>query len=592
MRVRVLKIVSLALALSCGGPEAAAPTSSANANANAPTPAARVVAVSDGIVDDLFVEVPELETRLRPPGARFDGLPRDALSDYATREAREDTWRQALASVDRRALGSAPAGLAYDIAQETLEARKQARVCRFELWSVRQMGGFQVQFADLAQSQPFGTPDLRAQALTRFAKMPAYVTTQIANLREGLRLGYVQYAGNVKQVIEQLDRLTADKPESSPYFGPAASDPDPAFRAKWTELVAKELVPALTKYRDFLRDEYLPRARKAEGVSANPNGAECYRASIRLYTTVPMDAKAIHESGIAELARLEKEMTALSAKSFGGAPLKTVLDKLAHDPAYLHKDAADVTALANTAIARAQAALPRAFGILPTGGVIVEPIPKFQERTAAAHYRPAALDGSSPATYRIRLYEPTKTSVVLGESTAFHETIPGHHLQVNIANGRADNPRIARFLFNSGFSEGWALYAERLSDELGLYSTDASRMGMLSNAAWRACRLIVDSGLHAFGWDRERAIALMLEHTVMSPAQAAQEVDRYISWPGQATSYMTGYVEISKLRAEAERALGPRFDLKEFHDRVLENGSVPLPVLRRRIEAWIVSKKA
>ena len=146
-------------------------------------------------------------------------------------------------------------------------------------------------------------------------------------------------------------------------------------------------------------------------------------------------------------------------------------------------------------------------------------------------------------------------------------------------------------MFNSGFGEGWALYAERLADELGLYSNDASRMGMLSNAAWRACRLVVDSGIHAFGWDRERAIALMLEHTAMSPAQAAQEVDRYISWPGQATSYMTGYLEIARLRAEATRALGARFDLRQFHDRVLENGSVPLPVLRRRIEAWVAAKR-
>src|SRR5262249_47495145 len=155
----------------------------------------------------------------------------------------------------------------------------------------------------------------------------------------------------------------------------------------------------------------------------------------------------------------------------------------------------------------------------------------------------------------------------------------------DIARNQAENPRISRFLFFSGYGEGWALYAEKLADELGLYSDDASRMGMLSNAAWRACRLIVDSGLHAFGWERDRAIALLLEHTAMSPAQAAQEVDRYISWPGQATAYMTGYLEIARLRAEAERALGPRFDLHEFHDRVLEHGSLPLPVLRRRIEA-------
>ena len=583
----LIGLLAAVISTACAGPGAGpAPTTPSS-----PAAATQVLAIADAIVDDQFAESPDLEALLRPAGARYDHLPGDSLAELAAREAREDGWRATLALVDRASLGVTPAGLAYDIASETLAARQQARVCRFELWSVRQMGGFQVQFADLAQSQPVTTPDLREQALTRFAKVPAYVSTQTTNLREGLRLGYAQNEGNVRQVIEQLDRLTAGGPEASPYFAPARSEADPAFRAKWTALVEHQLTPALANFRDFLRDEYLPHARKAFGVSANPNGADCYRASIRIYTTLPLDAKAIHASGLTELSRIEQEMQALSVKSFGGAPVRTLLERFSRDPSYLHKDAADVTALATTAVQRAQAALPRAFGILPTAGVEIQPIPKFQERTAAAHYRPAALDLSRPATYRIRLYEPEKTSVVLGESTAFHETVPGHHLQINIANARADNPRIARFLFNSGFGEGWALYAERLADELGLYSNDASRMGMLSNAAWRACRLIVDSGLHAFGWDRDRAIALMLEHTAMSPAQAAQEVDRYISWPGQATSYMTGYLAISGLRGEAEKALGSRFDVKQFHDRVLENGSVPLPVLRRRIEAWIAAAR-
>lgn len=583
-------LLSLFVGLSisaCGAP-ASPPAPSPRAAA---APLAEALAVADAIVEDQLAHSPDLEALLRLPGTRYDHFPDDSLAEHAARDALEDGWRARLAAIDPKALGASPAALAYDIANETLAARHQARICRFELWSVRQLGGFQVQLADLAQSQPTGTPDLRAQALARFGKMPRYVATQIANLREGLRLGYAQNEGNVRQVIEQLDRLTTGGPEASPLFAPAASDPDPAFRASWRALVERELTPALVRFRDFLRDEYLPHARKAFGVAANPAGAECYRASIRLYTTVPLDAKAIHESGLAELAHLEQEMTALSAKSFGGAPVRSLLERFGHEPAYLHKDAADVTALATAAVTRAQAALPRVFGILPTAEVVIEPIPRFQERTAAAHYRPAAIDGSRPATYRIRLYEPEKTSIILGESTAFHETIPGHHLQINIANARRENPRIARFIFNSGFGEGWALYAERLADELGLYSNDASRMGMLSNAAWRACRLVVDSGIHAFGWDRERAIALMLEHTAMSPAQAAQEVDRYISWPGQATSYMTGYLEIARLRAEATRALGARFDLRQFHDRVLENGSVPLPVLRRRIEAWVAAKR-
>ncbi|HEY8078521.1 MAG TPA: DUF885 domain-containing protein [Labilithrix sp.] len=582
--MRRLALFSVVL-LSCGAPAAPPATTT---HAAAPSPA---LTVADAYVDQVFTEYPELVARLRPPGARFDDLPHESLADVAARDAREDGWRATLGSIDRKSLGDSPAGLAWDVAGEMLDARREARVCRYELWSVRQMGGFQVSFADLALAQPVGTADLRAQAIARFQKLPAFVASHLANLREGMKLGYTQWQGNVVQVIEQLDRLTAGDASATPYFGPATNDPDPAFRTQWRELLVKDVMPSLIRYRDFLRDEYLPQARKTPGVSTNPNGEACYRASLRQFTTVPIDARAIHESGLAELARLEKEMAALSAKSFGGAPTRELLERFAHDPKYLHKDAASVTAQANATIARAQAALPRAFGILPKSPIVVDPIPKFQERTAAAHYRPASLDGVLPAIYRIRLYEPEKQSVILGESTAFHETVPGHHLQVDIARNQTDNPRISRFLFLAGYGEGWALYAEKLADELGLYSDDASRMGMLSNAAWRACRLIVDSGLHAFGWPRERAIALLLEHTALSPAQAAQEVDRYISWPGQATAYMTGYLEIARLRGEAEHALGPRFDLREFHDRVLEHGSLPLPVLRRRIEAWIASKK-
>jgi uncharacterized protein (DUF885 family) len=237
--------------------------------------------------------------------------------------------------------------------------------------------------------------------------------------------------------------------------------------------------------------------------------------------------------------------------------------------------------------------MPRAFGLLPPDDVEVQPIPEFLEKSSAAHYQRAALDGSRPATFRIRLYQADQQSKVLGESVAFHETIPGHHLQTDVASHRGDAvPALLRFGFNSGYGEGWALYAEQLADELGLYSTDADRLGMLSNHAWRAVRLIVDSGIHALGWDRQRAIDTMLAHTATSPDMAAAEVDRYIAWPGQACAYMLGYLEIASLRDEAQRELGARFDLRAFHDHVLENGALPLPVLERSIRAWIASERA
>ncbi len=192
----------------------------------------------------------------------------------------------------------------------------------------------------------------------------------------------------------------------------------------------------------------------------------------------------------------------------------------------------------------------------------------------------------------MRLYQPEQQSTAIGESTAFHEVVPGHHLQIDIANHRAGLPAIARFVSNSGFSEGWALYAERLADELGLYSSDADRFGMLSNFAWRAVRMVVDTGLHVQGWDRQHAIDFPLASTALSPDQAAAEIDRYIAWPGQAPSYMIGYLEIMALRQRAQHGLGAHFALADFHDRVLENGNLPLPLLHQQVEAWITANGA
>jgi uncharacterized protein (DUF885 family) len=579
----LLALATLLAFVACGGGALPVRPSAAPA---AGDPANRVLALADALVDETLAHQPDLVTLLRLPGARYDFWYDESPAEIARLEAEEDRWSADLASQDRRPLGESQAGLAYDIAKETLDARRQLRVCRSELWALRPLYGLLTRLADVAFAQPVGTPDLRAQALARFSLVPVAVDRHITNLREGMRLGYLQAQVNVRQVMEQAERLTQTPAEASPFFNPAERDGDPEFRAKMKGLVEQTIDPAIRRYRDFLESEYLPRARKAFGVSANPRGDECYRATIRYSTTLPLEPKQVYEAGLAELARIEGEMKALSAKSFGGADLPTLLDRFKNSPEFRYRDAAAIVSQARDAIARAKAAVPRAFGLLPTSDVVVEPIPKFQERTAAAHYLRAALDGSRPGTYRIRLYQPEEQSVIPGESTAFHETIPGHHLQLDIATHR-DNPRIAQLLFNSGFSEGWALYAERLADELGLYSNDAERFGMLTTAAFRACRLVLDTGIHAFGWDRDRAIAFLLDHTAMPKSQAAQEVDRYISWPGQATAYMTGYLEIARLRAQAEETLGSRFDLRAFHDQVLGAGTVPLPVLATRVEAWV-----
>jgi uncharacterized protein (DUF885 family) len=558
---------------------------------HAPAPSgadARVLEITDAYVADVFDDQPSSVARLRVPGTAYDRLPDDSLAGVAAREERRTAWLAELRSIDRRRLGTPRARLAYDLGRSRLEDGEVLRVCRLERWRVSQMGnGWQVAFADMAMAQPVDTPEQHAQALMRYAAFPAYADAQIVALRTGLAEGYSAPRLVVDLVVTQLDSLLAAPREADPFASPGLRSGDAAFRERYLALEQSAVRPALRRTRDFLANEYAPRARAAVGVSANPDGAACYRATLRWSTTLDLDPGVVHARGLTVLDAIEAEMRVVSARSFGGEPLPKLLQRLRSDPAFLYRDRAQVLALGQAAMDRAWTALPRAFGRIPRARAVLEPIPAFQERTAAAHYLQASLDGSQPAAYRVRLYEPTHQSWTIGEATVFHEVVPGHHLQIALANESEELPQIARFLFTSGFSEGWGLYAEQLADELGLYSSDADRLGMLSTRAWRAVRMVVDTGLHVQGWSRERALEFMLAHTALSPEQAAQEIDRYIAWPGQAPSYLVGYEAILALRADAEQQLGARFDLRAFHDAVLAGGGQTLPVLRGRIGSWI-----
>ena len=549
----------------------------------------RAIEIGDRVRSDQFEAFPEYPTSLLPPGATFDGLPDDSVAAVAAREAKLESWQKELLAIDRGALAdNTQARLSYEVAREVIESTVREHVCREELWTVSPGGnGWPARFTNLVALQPVGTDALRAQALARIEKMATYVDAQIANLREGMREGYLAYDGSVRAVIGQLERLLATPADTSPFLSAADRDRAPGFRAKLVVVLVKRFLPAVQRYRDFLADEYLPHARSMPGASRNPQGAPCYRAALRTYTTLDLDPAEAHRMGWTALAAVEADMNALADRSFGGTDVKALLASFRNDKRYRYKDGDEMMALASATLARAKAALPRAFGLLPPDDVTVEPLPDFLAKTSNAHYDPAALDGSRPATYRIRLYQPDQQSRVIDEGTAFHEAVPGHHLQIDIAHHRPAVPAIARELINFGYGEGWALYAEGVADELGLYSSEADRMGMLSNRAWRAVRVIVDTGIHALGWDRQKAIDTLLTHTALSEDQAQSQVDRYIAWPGQACAYTMGYLEITRLRAQAQQALGARFDLRAFHDRILEDGAMPLPALRAKIEAWI-----
>jgi len=304
------------------------------------------------------------------------------------------------------------------------------------------------------------------------------------------------------------------------------------------------------------------------------------------HSSSPETAREVHELGVRQNERLVAEMKEIGARSFATSDVPALLARLRTDPQYRFKSREEKIAYSQAALARAKAAVPSVFGLLPKADVVIKPYPAFREKNAPNEYNPPAEDGSRPAVFFISAYQAEKQSRVEDESTAFHETIPGHHLQGAIALERKEIHPIGRYIFNSGYVEGWALYAERVADELKLFSSDLDRLGMLSSQALRASRLVVDSGLHTLGWSRQQAIDYMLQHTAEGEHEVTSEVDRYIIWPGQATAYMIGMLEIRAARDEAERAQGSRFDLKAFHDRVLEDGGVPLTFLRAKIRAW------
>jgi uncharacterized protein (DUF885 family) len=531
---------------------------------------------------------PEIATYNGVAFAPHDRLTDNSLSAVARWRSREDVW---LRRLRESLVPSSPDWTAGAAVREALEAAVATRVCQTELWSLSDtFSGWQQNLADWAAAQPVGTPEARLWALARWRELPRFVDTEIVNLREGIRRGLTAPRSTVRQVIVQVDGLRAPSADS-PLLEPARRDGDAAFGSALGKIVAEDVRPALVRYRDFLEREYLPAARDSTGVGALPAGAACYAGSVRAHTTLDLRAQDLHDLGLREMARLEDEMRKI-AERFGTSDLPALMQKLRTDRRYTYRSKEELIAHAASALARAKAAMPRWFGRLPKSDVEIRPHPAFREPTSDQYNGPAE-DGSRPGVYLISTWEPEKKSRAGVESTAFHETIPGHHLQTAIALERAGLHPVLRFTLydsawrsNGAFGEGWGLYSERLADEMSLFSSDVDRLGMLIAQAFRAARLVVDPGLHVLGWSRARAVEYMLAHTSSARDEVESEVDRYISWPGQAVGYMVGALEIERLRAETERRLGPRFDIRRFHDRVLEDGTVPMTVLRSKLERW------
>jgi uncharacterized protein (DUF885 family) len=578
-------LIAVVLVTSCNTPPPP-PSSDLSTEARSAKVDDRVKAFADGYLDGYFQRNPDAATYYGIAGTHHDRLPDNSLAALKAWEAKEDAWLTEAKAIDPDTIRNESLKATYAITREALESAVGARVCRSELWSVSQTAGWQVNLGFLVTIQPVGTDQARKEAIARWSSLATYLDTEIENLREGLRLKYSSPKHNVQMVIDQMNVLIKGTGADQPFLSPATRDKAPEFQKEYRAAFKTTIIPAIARYRDFLVKEYLPAARETVAVADNPDGLACYDAAVRLFSSVPIAAKDVHALGLAQMDAVTKEMQAIAESSFHTSDVPALLKSLRTDRRYLFKSREELIAYSQAALARAKGAAPSAFGILPTADVGIEPYPKFREKDSIGEYNAPAEDGSRPGLFYISAYQAEKKSRLGAESTAFHETIPGHHLQQAIAIERTQNHPIGRYIFNSGFAEGWALYSEALADELKLYSSDVDRLGRLSSQAFRAARLVVDSGIHTMGWTRQQAIDYMLAHTSEAPADVSSEIDRYIVWPGQATAYMLGMLEIRKARDEAERQMGSRFDLKAFHDRVLEDGGVPLTFLTNKVRRW------
>jgi uncharacterized protein (DUF885 family) len=435
---------------------------------------------------------------------------------------------------------------------------------------------------------PLPTDESRDDYLVRLRAVPAYLATVADRHRAGVAEGRVPVEHLVRNAIAHLDRYLAD-----PDNDPLARQEGPAeFAAAREEVLATVVRPAFAEYRRVLAEELVQHGRPADrvGVCLLPDGEEIYRKLARVHTTTDRTPEELHQTGLDVIERLTEEYAEIGARVFGTTDRAEIFSRMTSDPAMRWRDAEELLASAREAVARAEAAAPDWFGRLASQRCKIEPVPAADAPGApAAYYMWPSMDGERPGIYFANTDRAEERDRFVSEVTAFHEAVPGHHFQLSIAQELTHLPMLRRVVHPNAYAEGWGLYTERLAEEMGLYSDDVYRLGMLAMDSLRAGRLVVDTGMHAKGWSREQAVAFLRENTPMSDLEIGNEVDRYIAYPGQALAYMVGRLEIQRIRRAAEQALGDRFDIRAFHDVVLGNGSLPLAVLDSVVSDWVAT---
>ncbi|HEX4705874.1 MAG TPA: DUF885 domain-containing protein [Pseudonocardiaceae bacterium] len=556
-------------------------------------------AVSARALADELVRVYEEQEPTMPTLFGFDGA-HDRLGDLSV--AAEQDFIARYADVAERAAALDPAGLTPDERTTRAVVIQQAKT-RIDVLTSRQVEHvvtdlFVAPAAVLLTALPMiglPTPELAEAYLRRLGAIPAHLAGAADRHRAGVVSGRVPVAHLVEAAIKHIDRYLAD-PDNDPLTRPAppagvADD----FNRRRDAVLADVVRPAFATYRDVLINDVLPHGRPADrpGLTWLPGGDADYAALVRAHTTADRSPDELHETGLAIVEQLRAEYAELGQKVLGTDDLAEIFHRLRFDDSMRWQSADELLDAARQAIARAELAAPNWFSLRPRTGCEVLPVPAADAAgSPAAYYVPASLDGARPGVYYANTDQVTERFRHQCECTAFHEAVPGHHFQISIALEVPDLPMLRRIADVNAYSEGWGLYTERLADEMGLYSSDLSRLGMLTADSMRAGRLVVDTGLHAKGWSRAQAVEYLSANTPMAAVEIEAEVDRYIAYPGQALSYMVGRLEIQRIRAGAEAALGDRFDIRGFHDVVLGNGPLPLSVLAEVVGDWVAAQPA
>lgn len=445
----------------------------------------------------------------------------------------------------------------------------------------------------IPQLQPLTAEHAEAY-VSKASQVGRLVDESIERLRQGIANGRTPPRLSAEKVIGQLDGYLAGPVEADPFLRirpaePMSGDEIGQWRERMKVQVEDVVRPAMARYRAAVADEVLPAARPQEksGICWLPDGEEIYARAVRRYTSLDLSPQEIHQMGLDEIASLEDQYCALGGSVLGTNDLQEIYDRLRNDPALRFETSAEVKAHAQQALDRANEATPDWFGIRPQAPCVLMEMPEVgAEDQPLAYYLPPAADGSRPGLFFINTTDPTSRTRYESEALAFHESVPGHHFQLSIAQEMEGLPTFRQNALVTVYIEGWGLYTERLADEMGLYSGDLERMGILSFDSWRAGRLVVDTGLHAFGWSRQQAIDYLADNSPQAPNNIVNEVDRYIGYTGQALAYKIGQQEIFRLRDQAKRTLGDAFDIKGFHDTVLEAGPVPLDLLGDLVGEW------